>query len=259
MGQGHGEEDRTMKLGPVFREGIEIQIVEGHGFAAYFYLMILLAPVVFLALFLPSLDAEVWIGPAQLFKVSAVAALLLIVYFGLRVANQEFAPWRFAPLKRRLRDEKVSPTEIARDQLSILSLQILIFVLLASPFLVWAAAIARVPIASMLSVLLLIFLYALAYGVWGLAALALWERKIETRQVFVRGFFLGAMVLSAAFYLPLNPVAFLLSFLEEKEMAALVLWGRTWPAGAVHLTFHMLLLGSGLAIYRRALGRETYP
>lgn len=248
-----------MKLGPVFREGIEIQIVEGHGFAAYFYLMILLAPVVFLALFLPSLDADVWIGPAQLFKVSSSAALLLIVYFGLRVANQEFAPWRFLPLKRWLRDEKQTAAEIARAQWSILALQILILVLLASPFLVWAAAIARVRIGSMLAVLLLIYFYALVYGVWGLAALALWERKFETRQVFVRGFVIGAMILSAAFYLPLNPVAFLLAYLEEKEMAALMLWGRRWPAGAVHFEFHILLLGLGLWIHRRALGRETYP
>jgi hypothetical protein len=248
-----------MKLGPVFREGIEIQIVEGHGFAAYFYLMILLAPVVFLALFLPSLDADVWIGPAQLFKVSSSAALLLIVYFGLRMANQEFAPWRFLPLKRWRRDEKLTAAEIARAHWSILALQSFILVLLASPFLVWAAAIARVPIGSLLAVLLLIFFYALAYGVWGLAALALWERKFETRQVFVRGFVVGVMILSAALYLPLNPVAFLLATLEEKEMAALMLWGRRWPASAVHFEFHILLLGLGLWIHRRALGREIYP
>lgn len=247
-----------MRLGPVFREGVEIHLVEGHGFAAYFYFLILLAPVVFLALFLPSLDAQVWIGPAQLFNVSCVAAMILTAYFSLRVANQEYAPWRFVPLKRRLFDEKVSAAEIARDQLSMLFLQTLIFVLLSAPLLVWAAAIARVPIAAMLSVLLLIFFYAVAYGVWGLAAVALWERKFETRQVFVRALFITAMFLTAALYLPLNPVAFLLSFLAEKEMAPLRLWGWQWPGSAIHFMFHILLLGSGLSIYRRALGREIY-
>ena len=247
-----------MKLGPIFHEGIEIYLVEGNGFAAYFYLLILLAPVVFLALFLPSLDAQVWVGPAQLFKVSAVAAMILIVYFSLRVANQEFAPWRFLPLKRWLLDQKVSLAEMARGHLAILSLHIFLFVLLSSPLVVWAGAIARAPAGAILSVLLLLLFYSLAYGVWGLAALALWERRFETRQVFVRSLFIGAVFLSAALYLPLNPVAFLLYYLGEKEMAPLSLWGWQWPASAVHFTFHILLLMSGLLIYRWALRREVW-
>jgi hypothetical protein len=245
-----------MRLGPVFREAVEIHLVEGHGFAVYFYLMILLAPVVFLTLFLPSLDTQVWVGPAQLFKVSAVAAMFLIVYFSLRVANQEFAPWRFLPLRRWLVERKVTPAEMARSHLAILSLQILLLILLSSPLLIWAGAIARVRTGAMISVFPLIFFYALAYGVWGLAALALWERKSEIRQVFVRAIFFAAMVVSAALYLPLNPIAFLLSFLGEKEMAPLVMLGRRWPAGAAHFIFHILVLGSGWLAYRRALGRE---
>ena len=94
-----------MRPGPIFRESLQIHLVEGHGFAAYFYLMIFLTPVVFLTLFLPSLEAQVWIGPAQVFKVSVVAAMVLIVYFSLKAANREFAPWRYISLKRRLVDE----------------------------------------------------------------------------------------------------------------------------------------------------------
>ena len=125
--------------------------------------------------------------------------------------------------------------------------------LLSAPLLVWAGAIARVPAAAIFSVFALIFFYALAVGVWGLAALALWERKLETRQVFVRAFFIATVFVSAAVYLPLNSIAFLLSFLEEKELARLILLGIHWPASAVHFAFHALLLGSGLWIYRRAL------
>jgi len=33
-----------MKAGALFREGVEVHIAEGHGFAAYFYLLVLLAP-----------------------------------------------------------------------------------------------------------------------------------------------------------------------------------------------------------------------
>jgi hypothetical protein len=246
-----------MRLGPVFREALEIHLVEGHGITAYFYLMVFLAPVVFLTLFLPSMDAQTWIGPAQVFKVSSVAAMILIVYFSLRVANQEFAPWRFLRLKHWLLDEKVSPAEMARAQLAALSLQISLLVLLASPMLVWAGAIARVPALSILCVFLMIFFYALVYGVWGLAALASWERKIETRQVFVRSLFIGVMFVTAALYLPLNSVAFLLSFLGEKELARPSLWGFNWPASAVHFIFHSALLGLGWFFYRRALNREA--
>lgn len=245
-----------MKLDPVFREGIQIQIAEGHGFAAYVYLMILFAPIVFLALFLPSLDTQVWIGPAELFKVSSVAAFILIAYFALRVASQEFAPWRYRSSKRWRAEENVGAREMARAQLALLALQVLILVLLAAPLLAWAAAIARVPLAAALNVFFSIFLYALVYGVWGLAALALWERKLEVRQVFVRAFFIGVMILSAALYLPLNPIAFLLAYLDGKELAALRLWRWRMAPGAVHFIFHAALFAGAVAIHRRALGRE---
>jgi hypothetical protein len=42
-------------------------------------------------------------------------------------------------------------------------------------------------------------------------------------------------------------------------MAPLLLWGRRWPAGAVHFAFHFLLLGAGAWLYYRALKREIGP
>jgi hypothetical protein len=218
--------------------------------------MVVLAPVIFLTLFLPSMDTQAWIGPAQVFKVSSIAAMLLIVYFSLKVANQEFAPWRFAALRRWLVDDNVSPAAMARAHLAVLSLQISLLILLAAPLLVWAGAIARVPALSIVAVFALIFLYALVYGVWGLAALALWERKIETRQVFVRAFFIVAMFVSAAVYLPLNGIAFLLAFLGERELARLNLLGWQLPGSAVHWVFYALLLGTGLWTYRFGLRRR---
>ena len=245
-----------MRPGPLFREGVEVHIREGHGFAAYFYLLLLFVPTVILSLFLPTLDAQVWIAPAAFFNVSAVAAMLLIAYFTLRLANQEFAPWRFVSLRRRLVDEKLKPYQVAADQLALLCLQILVLILLAAPLLLWAGAIARVPAAAMIAVVSLLFFYALAYGVWGLVALAAWERKLEGRQVFIRAFFISALIVTAVVYLPLNPAAFLLAYLGDKEIAPLLLWGRRWPAGAVHFLFHFFLLGAGIALYLRALRRE---
>ena len=71
---------------PIWRESIVIFFAEGHGFQVYFYLLIILAPVEFFSLYIPSLDAQMWSGSASLFKVCAVTALLLVVYFAMRVA-----------------------------------------------------------------------------------------------------------------------------------------------------------------------------
>ena len=89
-----------MNTNPVWRESLEVFFGEGQGYAPYFYLLVILAPIEFFSLYLPSLDTQMWSGSASLFKVCAVTALLLIAYFTLRVANQEFAPWRFKPIKR---------------------------------------------------------------------------------------------------------------------------------------------------------------
>ncbi len=72
-----------MSENPVWRESMEIYFVEGHGFAVYFYLLIILAPVEFLSLYIPSFDAQMWSGSASLFKVTAVTTLVLMVYFSL--------------------------------------------------------------------------------------------------------------------------------------------------------------------------------
>ncbi|MET0502371.1 MAG: hypothetical protein ABW172_12685, partial [Candidatus Binatia bacterium] len=128
-----------MKDNPVLRESLAVFFGEGHGFAVYFYLLIILAPVEFLSLYLPSLDAQMWSGSASLFKVSAVTALLLMVYFALRVANQEFAPWRFKATKRWLREDGLAIATVGQGQLAFLSLHVALSILLCLPFLIWAA------------------------------------------------------------------------------------------------------------------------
>jgi hypothetical protein len=172
------------------------------------------------------------------------------------MANQEFAPWRFVPLRRRLMEERVAVGAVARGHVALLGLQTAIFVLLAAPLLVWAGAIARVGADRIVAVLALLFFYGIVYGVWGLVALAAWERKLEIRQVFIRGFFITAMIVTAVFYLPLNPVAFLLAHLGDKELTPLVFAGRRWPPGAAHFIFHLVLFAAALGLYRRALKRE---
>jgi hypothetical protein len=245
-----------MRHNPVWRESLTVYFNEGHGFAVYFYILIMLAPVEFLSLYVPSLDAQQWSGSASLFKVSTVTALLLLVYFALRVANQEFAPWRFKPLKHWLREAGESAGAVSRGQLCFLMAHIGISLLLCLPLLIWAGAIARTPPVSIGATLLLLPFYALTYGVWGLASQALWERRIESRQVFIRSFFVSLVILSALFYLPLNPVAFVLALLSRQELAPLALFGWLWSGTAVHLTFHLLLGGVGYAAYRWALVRE---
>ena len=240
---------------PVFREGIQIYLIEGHGFSVYFYTLLLLALFEFLTLFLPSLDPQTWIGPANLFKVTSVVTLVLVVYFSLRIANQEFVPWRFLPLKRWLQQGGVAVSDIALAQVALLCLHGLIFLLVSSPLLIWAGAIARASAVAIVFTLFCILFYSVTYGVWALVAVTLWERRMENRQVFIRSFFLTLVFLSAFLYLPLNPVAFLLAQLDGKEMAPLFLWGWQWSAPLVHFLFHGFLLGSALFLYRWALRR----
>ncbi|MGE5216974.1 MAG: hypothetical protein ACM3SP_08235 [Chloroflexota bacterium] len=245
-----------MKDNLVWRESVEVYFSEGHGLAVYFYLLIILVPVEFLSLYLPSLDSQQWSGSASLFKVTAITALLLMVYFSMRVANQEFAPWRFKPLKHWLRNQGQSTDAVSRAQLYFLLAHIGLSLLLCGPLLVWAGAIARTPMANIAVTFLLLPFYSLCYGVWGLATLALWERRIESRQVFIRSFFVCLVILSALFYLPLNPVAFLLAFLSRQALSPLSLFGWQWSGAVVHLVFHSLLGVVGFAVHRWALGRE---
>ena len=229
-----------MKDNPVLRESLDIFFGEGHGFAVYFYLLIILAPVEFFSLYLPSLDAQVWSGSANLFKVCAVTALLLTVYLALRVANQEFAPWRFKPVKRWVRENGLAISAVGEGQLAFLSLHVALSILLCTP-------------------LLMLLFYALSYGVWGLVTLALWERRAESRQVFIRCFFFFLVIFSAVFYLPVNPVAFLLAYLGRQELPPLSIVGWKAPATTVHFTFHLLIGSIGLAAHRWALRKDLTP
>ena len=245
-----------MRNNPLLRESIEIFFLEGHGFAVYFYLLIILAPVEFLSLYLPSLDTQMWSGSANLFKVSAVTTLLLTVYLALRVANQEFAAWRFKPIKRWMREDGLGASAVSQGQLAFLSLHIAVSILLCAPFLIWAGAIARTPFPRVGVTLLLLSFYALSYGIWGLVTLALWERRAETRQVFIRCFFFCLVVFSALFYLPVNPVAFLLAYLGRQELMPLSIAGWKVAASTVHVAFHLLIGMTGLAAYRWALKKD---
>ncbi len=245
-----------MKHNPVWRESWEVYFGEGHGFAVYFYILIILAPLEFFSLYVPSLDTQQWSGSASLFKVSATAALLLLVYFALRVANQEFVPWRFQPLRHWLRVQQQSAAAVSRAQVCFLAAHVALSLALCLPLLVWAGAIARTPPLSIGLTLLLLPFYSFVYGVWGLATLALWERHIESRQVFIRTFFVVLVILSALFYLPLNPVAFLLALLSRQELAPLSMFGAEWPGATVHLVFHFALGTAGYLAHRWALRRE---
>lgn len=245
-----------MRSNPIFREGVELYLIEGHGFVVYGYFLMILAVLEFLILFLPSIDPQAWVGPSNLFKLSAAAALLLIVYSVLRIANQEFVPWRFIALRRWFDGEGLSMWDVAKGQIALLCLHVFLFVLLSAPLLIWAGAITRAPAGSVLFTFSVLFFYSLSYGVWALPAVTVWERRVESRQVFIRCLFISLVLLSALFYAPVNPVAFLLYYLGGKEMAPLVFWGWKWPAASVHFLFHLLLLGSGLLLYAAALRKR---
>ena len=245
-----------MKHNPIWQEYVEVFYNQGHGLVTYLYLILILAPVALLSLYLPSLDTQMWSGAASLFKVSAVTTLLLLVYFSLRVANQEFAPWRFRPLRYWVREAGQTLSTIARAQLTFLSAHIGLSLAICLPILLWSAAIARTPLSNAAWTLVLLFVYGFSYGVWGLVSLVLWERRGETRQVFVRCFFLALLIISALVYLPVNPLAFVIAFVGSQDLPPLNFLGQQWQSTTVHLTFHALLALSGYSSYRWALRRE---
>ena len=86
-------------MNPVLRENFEVLFDEGNILTVYFYLLVFLGPVAFGALYTQSLGEPMWRGSAVLLKVCASGAATLIVYFAFRLANQEYAPRRFKPMK----------------------------------------------------------------------------------------------------------------------------------------------------------------
>jgi hypothetical protein len=242
-------------MNSLLRENLEVFFDEGHVLTIYFYLLIFLGPVAFGALYSLSLGEQMWRGSANLLKVCVSAALVLIVYFALRLANQEYAPGRFRPVQHWLRDGRRAVGVVARGREASLLVHILCLLLLSAPILAWAAAISRTPLPALGAALALIFFYAFCYGVWGLVALVLWEGETETREFIVRCFILLVVAVALAVYLPLNPVVYLLAVVGRDELAPLGIAGMSWSADTVHFAFHLVLGGAGLAAHRWALKR----
>ena len=243
---------------PLVEEAAQIYFVEGRAWVAYGYFLALLAAVQLLTLLLPSLDPSSWMGSAQIFKVSCVVSLFSGVYFTLKLANQEYTPWRFAPLKRWLEEEGFSPYGLALAQLSILGAYSILFVLLSLPFLSWAAAISRTGVYSLIIAPVVILAYFMVYGVWGLVTLNLWERRVETRHIVVRCLLGCFFILTALVYLPLNPFAFLLAFLGGGDLGNPVFFlGLRCSPKAIHIVFHAVLLACGVLLCHALLARKA--
>jgi hypothetical protein len=242
-------------MNPVLRENLEVFFGEGHVLTVYFYLLIFLAPVEFGSLYTQSLGEQMWRGPGILLKVCASAALVLIVYFALRAANQEYAPERFKPLEHWLRTGSRAVGVVARGRFAFLAVHVAGLTLLSAPLVVWAAAISRTPLSGVAATLELIPFYGLCYGVWGLVASVLWERETQTREFFLRCFIVFVIIAALVVYLPLNPIVYLFALLGRQELAPLTIAGVSWSADSVHFAFHLVLGGAGLAAHRWMLKR----
>jgi hypothetical protein len=240
-------------MNPVLRENLQVFFDEGHALTVYFYLLIILAPVEFGALYSQSLGEQMWRGSGLLFKVCASTALVLIVYFAVRVANQEYAPARFTPLEHWLRDGDRALAVVTRGRLAFLLVHVGCLLLLSAPLLIWAAAISRTPFPAVAASFALILFYALCYGVWGLVASVVWERETDGREFIVRGFIFVVVVAALVIYLPLNPVVYLLAVAGQQDLAPFRVGGVEWSADSVHFAFHGVLGGTGLAAHRWAL------
>jgi hypothetical protein len=63
------------------------------------------------------------------------------------------------------------------------------------------------------------------------------------------------VIAALAVFLPLNPVVYLLAVAGGQALAPFTLAGVSLPADAVHIAFHLVLGGAGLAAHRWALKR----
>jgi hypothetical protein len=242
-------------MNPVLRENYDVLFNQGHVLTIYFYLLIFLGPIEFGALYSQSLGEQMWRGSGLLLKVCATAALVLIAYFALRLANHEYAPERFKRLEEWLHEGRHTIGVLARGRVTSLLVHVGCLMLLSTPLLVWAAAISRTPGLTLVAVLALIPFYALCYGVWGLVASVLWEGERESREFAARLFTVIVIAVGLALYLPLNPVFYLLAIIGREELAPLSIAGFTWSADGIHFAFHLILGGSGLLAHRWALKR----
>jgi len=240
-------------MNPVLRENLDVLFDQGHVLSIYFYLLALLAPVAFVALYSQSLGDQMWRGSAMLLKVCMTAAVVLIVYFALRLANQEYAPERFKPLASWLHERRRGVGIVARGRLASLLVHIACLVLLTAPFLIWAGAISHTPLPRLVATLALIPVYAFCYGVWGLVTFVLYERERETREFAARLLVFLVVVAALAVYLPLNPVVYVLGVLGQEELEPLSIAGSRWSADTIHFSFHFVLGSCGLIAHRRVL------
>lgn len=240
-------------MNPVVRENISVLFDGRHVLTVYFYLLVFLAPVEFTALYSQSLGEQMWRGSGLLLKVTATAALVLIVYFTLRLANQEYAPERFRPLRDWLHEGRHPLGVVARGREASLLLHISCLVLLGAPLLAWAAAISHTPLPSLVAALALIAFYAFCYGVWGLVVSVLFESERENREFIVRLFTLIVVVAALAVYLPLDPVIYLWAVVGRDELEPLAIAGWSASADTVHFAFHLVLGACGLIAHRWVL------
>ena len=242
-------------MNPVLRENLEVLFDQGHGLAAYGYLLILLAPVTFGTLYTQSLGEHMWRAPASLLQACASAALVLSIYFACRVANQEYAANRFKPLADWLRDGRRMLGVVRRGRVTALLVHIACLALLSAPFLAWAAAISHTPHSALLAILALIPLYAFCYGAWGLVVSVIWQGEGLNREFILRLFIGLVVVVALVVYLPLNPVVYVMAIAGREPLAPLGIAGVSIAADTVHLSFHIVLGALGLFAHRWALKR----
>jgi hypothetical protein len=242
-------------MNPVLREHLTICFGEGRGLPAHLYPLGFLALVEFLLLTPTYLDVQMWSGAGSLLKICASVAVVLTIYFTLRAANRVYAPSRFKPLKYWLHERGYPIGVVARGQVAFLFAQVAGAVLLITPLLVWAAAISHTPPASLMAVVALIPFYAICYGVWGFAGLALLEGELEGRELATRGFTVLVLVIAMLVYLPLNPVAYILAVAGDAEHARFSVARVAWPPDVANISFHLVYGAAGLVAHRWALAR----
>ena len=177
------------------------------------------------------------------YNLTVASAFLLLVYAGGRFGLNAYGRGKAHSLTSWLNMTPLGPTAIVAGKSGLALVQTCFFLILASPFLVLAAAPAGVSLEIVGLSLIILLLFALTYRLIGLLLLTFLEERALAPAIFYWAVILVVGLLSLYIFPGVNPVLALVS-LSTPDLAVYAkvrMFGRDLPFAARACRFHIIL------------------